>query len=375
MAAPMIVAGAGIAGMAACLALAKEDQPVLWIAPGLSDEAISSDKGRALKDKPGESLAAAAEPLLQSLGLGGCLDDPAHRRVEVTYSSWGGDALLERNRLGMTGRLGYVVHRGMLECNLARAVAHCRMVECLGGSVVAASREADLWRIRVALDQGGEEEVSGGFIIDATGRQAAVSRRFAAMKRQDTLIAAYDFLVQQDEDVEPTQATLIEAVAEGWWYGSLLADGRLALNFYSDPDLLPKGLRHRIEPWQALARRSRYVGRWIESAGFALSAPPSLTSAGTTWLEPTVGVGWAAVGDAAAAFDPLSAHGMTTALWTGIEAARAAAQAVDGSDAALATYGDRVQSGITRFLVSRGQVYGRERRFADQPFWRRRLLA
>lgn len=361
MRAPVAVAGGGIAGCAACLALAAQAVPTVWIAP----RADPSDKP---SEKPGESLAAAAGPLLREIGLGHLLADPAHRRVEASFTCWGSAALLERSGIAHPGGLGHVVDRGRLEAGMAAAAAGRPEITLVDASLTAFRREGGGWRLETDAGQA----IDAGFMIDATGRAAMVGRRQASHHRADRLIAAFDFLDQIDPDVDPTPATLVEGVENGWWYATLLADRRLVLNYYSDPDLMPRGIGRDAAAWRELAAGTGYIARWIETAGFALSRPPRLASAGTAWLSRAAGPDWIAVGDAAAAFDPLSAHGMTTALWTGIHGARAAHGALQGDPAGLACYADKVSLGIARFRSDRARIYAGETRFPDRPFWRRR---
>lgn len=183
----------------------------------------------------------------------------------------------------------------------------------------------------------------------------------------------YAFLDRDPEsDVAPTRATLIESTADGWWYAALLAGGRLALNFYTDPDLVPANVTRDLAVFRALLKETQFVGRWTAEAVFRLESPPRLASAGTTWIAPAAGEGWVAIGDAAAAFDPLSSHGITTALWTAIAAAEGASALVSGDAEPLSEYARKVAAGVQEFLVSRIGVHGQETRFTDRPFWQRR---
>lgn len=192
------------------------------------------------------------------------------------------------------------------------------------------------------------------------------------LNRADQQVAAWSILEQTCEDVDPTQATLIEAVEEGWWYAALLPDGRLSVAWFTDPDLVNKGLSQTVELWRARLKQPHFIARWIREAGFEAVAPPTLASAGTTWLETCAGENWAAVGDAAAAFDPLSSHGMTTALWTGHQAAEAMVRAIGGDRARLGDYAAQVKAGVETFRAQRKSFYGAEQRFAEHPFWTRR---
>jgi len=89
-------------------------------------------------------------------------------------------------------------------------------------------------------------------------------------------------------------------------------------------------------------------------------------------MEPAAGKAWAAAGDAAAAFDPLSSYGLTTALWSGHQAALAAAAALASDDAPLAQYAAGLRSAVGRFLAEQRAVHALERRWPSLPFWQRR---
>ena len=86
-------------------------------------------------------------------------------------------------------------------------------------------------------------------------------------------MAAYGFVEQHDDTIEPTPATLIEGVAAGWWYATLLPDRRLTLAFFTDPDLMPREVTRDTEAWRALATDTLFVQRWLDTAGYALREP------------------------------------------------------------------------------------------------------
>jgi 2-polyprenyl-6-methoxyphenol hydroxylase-like FAD-dependent oxidoreductase len=356
------VVGSGVAGPAAVLSLRAAGLDVIWIAP----------EPGADHDPVGETLAPAANPILQRLGLGDMLASDAHRPSHTTLSSWGRPQLVDRNAILHLEGAGLVLNRRRFEVDLrtraldAASAAHATALQ-------ASAVRNGLWHL--TLDNG--SAVTANALVDATGRVAVVARDLSERRRADQLAAACAFLPQVDDAVEPTRAVLIEAVADGWWYAALLPDGRLSVAYYTDPDLLPTSPTRDLATWRALIARTRYVGRWIEDAGFAVETVPKLPSVGTTWLDRAAGLAdgtpWLAIGDCAAAFDPLSSHGMTTALWAGERAGLILPAVLDGDRAPLDGYADAVADGVARFLEQRAAMYATERRFHDSPFWQRRL--
>lgn len=354
------VIGGGVAGAAACIALARGGRRPIWLAPS----------GREPAEPFGESLSPAAGSILEQLGLRALLDAPVHRRSNAVFSSWGGP-LVERSAMFDPGGAGWVLDRRGFELGLRGAAHEC--AEARDAALSWAECRGALWSL--SLTDG--SEISAAFVIDATGRAARLGRRLTTRRRFDRLVAATSTLRQEDPMVEPTRATLIEAVADGWWYASLLRDGRLSIAYFSDPDLLPRRLSSDVSPWRALIEKTDYISRWLAETGFAVRMPPKLFGAGTTCLDTAGGVsgtgaGWAAAGDAAAAFDPLSSHGITTALWTGMRAGFAAADWLSGDRVPMQDYVAAVKSGFAAYLEHHGSYYSAERRFHGGRFWTRR---
>ena len=361
--------GLGIAGHAALLALRDSGRSIITIAPApLASEGkgITKDGG----DRVGDSLSPAANATLRDLGLRDAFAAVPHRNANATYAAWGSSLLFERNAIVHTEGPGYVIDRPAFEKMLADAVAPAGIIR-REGALVRTERHAGRWR----LTFNNHRTISARFVLDCSGRRAVFAGAVARRHRADRLVAACAFLPQCDTSIEPTPATLIEAVPDGWWYAALLPDNRISLALFSDADLLPRGLSHDLNAWRGALAGTRYVKRWLDSAGYRADAPPRLTGAGTAWLTPVAGDGWAAAGDAAASFDPLSSHGIASALWSGRQAALAAAAHLTGDGRPLRRYAATIDAAVRNFQMQRAAIYSAERRFAGQPFWQLRIEA
>jgi flavin-dependent dehydrogenase len=357
------VVGGGIAGAAACRRLGQAGIQALWLVPPTTD-------GR---ERFGESLAPAARPILSTLGLEDLLRSAKHRSSNSLFSSWGSEALVERHASVSLEGPGLVVDRDAFEQDLAAAALETGSIRAIAASLRTLRMDGDSWRLTLADGTTRLAQV----VIDATGRSAVVGRRLARRVHHDHQVAAVAIASQRSTTVTPTPTTVIEAIPDGWLYAALLPDRRLSLAYFSDPDLLPRGISSDVTTWQQLLSGSIHVSRWIEDAEFGIERPPRLVPAGVASLDrgasEPIGRGWLAVGDAAASFDPLSSHGMTTALWTGVRGAEAAQAWLSGNRTEVQEYAQEVSRGVDRFLIDRVGVYGRETRFADRPFWKRRV--
>ena len=351
------IVGGGTAAAAAALTLVGSGHRVAVIAPQLEPG-----------DRPGESLSASGVDLLADLGLTQTFAAGPHRPATARFSAWGSELLAQSNPIAPSGGVAHVLDRPAFDRMLRDAME--RTGFAIDGTVERAQPCDDGWTLRLA----GGARLDARFAIDCSGRAAVVARASGLRRRADRMVASYAFLRQTAADVAPTPATMIEAVEDGWGYATLLPDLRLSLAFFSDPDRLPRGLMRDTRGWMRMVAESQSIARWLESADYAIVEPPRIASAATTWLEPVGNGRWAAAGDAAAALDPLSSHGLTTALWSGRRAALAAAAMLAGDGRPLLRYAEDFEAAIRSVLAARSSVYARERRFLHAPFWTRRSI-
>jgi flavin-dependent dehydrogenase len=315
----------------------------------------------------GETLAPAGVALLEELGLTQAFARDAHRASHATYSAWGVRLLAQSNAIANVGGAGYVLDRSAFDRMLhdARLASGATVISAC---VLAGGRDEAGWRIAL----GGGARVHARFAIDCSGRAAVLARRLARARRVDRLVAAYAAYRQRADEIDPTPATLIEAIDGGWWYATLLPDRRMSVAFFTDAHAMPRGMTHDLRTWNDALSATQFVQRWLESAAYERDGPVRIASAATTWLEPAAGADWAAAGDAAAAFDPLSSHGLTTALWSGRRAALVARAALAGDMEQVRDYAHAVQGAVASMLQGRRTIYACERRFEGSPFWESR---
>ena len=177
------------------------------------------------------------------------------------------------------------------------------------------------------------------WLIDATGRSAAVARSLGVKRSRDApLVALYRWTVSHTADTDTR--TLVEAVPDGWWYTARLPGNSRVVVLHVDAQQAASILR-TPGGWQDQLARTRYVCQVLKSTSFVTD--PRGTEACGARLERFASTRWLAVGDAAVSFDPLSSQGLLTALYTGMKAGQAVQAALSGEADLVETYANRLE--------------------------------
>ncbi|MCP2313635.1 tryptophan 7-halogenase [Kitasatospora paracochleata] len=346
----VVVAGAGPAGAAAAIALVRAGRTVLL-----------ADAGRG-PAPVGEALPAAARVLLRDLGADRALTG-GHLPCLANRSAWGSPALGSTDSILDPYGHGWHLDRQLFDRQL-REHARDQGARVLTGTVVRPSaRAADGgWTVELS----GRRTVRCRWIVDATGRRAAVATACGARRVvRDRQVAVHLTLGPAPDCADTT--TTVEAAPDGWWYTAPLPGGRRLLTWYTDADLpaartdLPTGLA-----------ATRHINSLSARHPWPSGAAPRKAPAHTAHLDTVHGDGWTAAGDAAVAFDPLSSQGILTALFTGLSAGQAVHARLGGDPDALADYARSVAAVRTTYLRNQRAHYAAEQRWPERPFWQRR---
>ena len=106
--------------------------------------------------------------------------------------------------------------------------------------------------------------------------------------------------------------------------------GERVVAFLTDADLVDRAAMLSAAGFAARLGATRYVRGLLMAHRYEPVGPPRAAGAQTARLDRVGGAGWAAVGDAAISFDPLSSQGILTALFTGLRAGQAVDRALAG---------------------------------------------
>lgn len=315
----------------------------------------------------GESLSRSAEEELRRLDvLDPYLREP-HLETQSRFSIWGNDELVEDSAWPAAPHHGWCLDRSRFNSFLwaqANATPHHRITS----HVERAEDEGETWMVALR----GGDRVRANIVLDCSGRAAVIARRQGERAQIDRLVAAYAVLPRIDDSIEPTLGSMVESISLGWCYSVVTPDRSMVVALFTDSDLLPDGITSSLEHWQEVVGAAEMTRKRIDTAGYAMDAAPRVVDASTRVGSVLATRRWLAAGDAAVCFDPLSSHGITTALWSGRAAAEAADEILAGAAGEPDEYDTVFRSGINQYLLDRRNMYALERRFETSPFWRRR---
>lgn len=261
------------------------------------------------------------------------------------------------------------IDRARFETMLGERAAQTGAQVRPGTRAVAAARVDGGFEV-VLEDPGGRRSVRATWVLDATGTRAWFARRQGASRRtHDRMVAVVRLAALRSGSF--TAQTVVEATADGWWYGARLPEDRLVTVLVADRRRARALTAGGYAGWRRLLAATRLLGPRLDGCrlgGEQLRVCPVVSST----LDRVEDGGWLAVGDAASAWDPLAAQGIHKALVDAADAARTIAGAAGRCEPPPWRYAERVAARFEGYATDRARLYAREQRWPDAPFWRDR---
>jgi flavin-dependent dehydrogenase len=334
------IIGAGPAGCSAAIVLAEAGWRV-----------VVYGRPPAAGDRIGESLSPGAPTLLERLDLRTRFLDDGHLLCHANASAWGSSELAWHDFIADPRGGGFHIDRPRFEA-LLRARA------CEAGA-------------RLILSDGTLPSITARYRVDASGRAACLARAFGARRELAWSQVALVTFARTGRPCDET-FTLVEAVPEGFWYSAPIPGGRFAVALFTDAGLHDARRARTIEGMHTLLANAPRTRDRLDKHAAVLDVDPRFVGADSGRTDPVQGPGWIAVGDAALTYDPVSAHGLTLALRTGVDAADTLLADAAGDTDALARYGARLARAFHDYRREALRIYASEQRWPQAPYWHKR---
>jgi len=237
--------------------------------------------------------------------------------------------------------------------------------------VQVTQNENRTWEIQLNHRTKGDIAVKAGFLLDATGRQAGVSRQVGIpTSRHDGLMAVGMFYVIPD-GAPLKQETFMESTEHGWWYCATLPDNRMTATLFTDADILQRLQLHKWPAFNGAIDETVHVKNILHRA--TPEHVPWTKNAFSQIGDSTARPRFMAVGDAAASFDPISAMGIGFAVSTGCRAATALMHHGMDNTEAVTAYQKSIETVFADYLKIKSGFYTKEQRWKESDFWKRRI--
>ena len=363
--ADVAIIGGGPAGSSTAIALARA---------GLS--VVVLERMERPRLRVGETLPPSIRLELDKLGVWAEFQRAGHLPSVGNRSVWGSAKPFDNDFIFNPYGSGWHVDRQRFDEMLLSAAQSSGAKVLNGMGLAGLEYESNRgWQLEMECTAG-RALINARFVVDASGRASAFARLCGIRRCSlDKLIGIVGYLDARLDHPTGERITLVEAVRDGWWYSALLPDGKLVVVYMTDTDIAAIQKLRESEQWLARLNQTRYTRERVESHNYELEAATHIVSANSSRLEAVAGNCWLAVGDAAASYDPLSSQGISTALSTGINAAKSIQDYFEGKPDALKDYADSLEKNFAAYLLNRRAYYAIEKRWPDSIFWRRRVDA
>ncbi|MGG7575567.1 NAD(P)/FAD-dependent oxidoreductase [Streptomyces sirii] len=252
----VVVAGGGPAGCAAALALVRAGRTVLL-----------ADSGTG-PPKTGEALVSVGRLVLADLGVDQPVLGTGHLPCHGNLSAWGSTELHAVDALHDPYGHGWHLDRPLFDRRLRAAAREAGAEVTEHTAVRRPARQPDgTWRLALCDRSGGSRErtVRCRWMVDATGRGAAIAVRSGARRRRGDRLTALHLTLDPAPRTALDGRSLVESDQDGWWYTALLPSRRRLVAYFTDPDLPgaaggAERFRDRLLATRHIAHRARPHG-------------------------------------------------------------------------------------------------------------------
>lgn len=356
----VVIIGGGPAGCAAAIRLGQlTDMRVLLV-----------DRGDSRQHQIGESIPPDTRHLLEVLGLWNSFKSQHHDPCLGSCSAWGSESLGYNDFIYNPMGHGWHLDRKKFNHMLQLAVQE-RGTEFKNSKFIN-SQGTDYGYLLTLRTAQTREQVTTQWVIDASGIKASFSSKLGnQIIHHDNQVCLTGFFAQHEAPAL-NQLTLLEATTYGWWYAARLPGNKTVVALACDRDFMHRFELRKERNWlKLLMAHSFYIApqvatqTWIKDS-ITINSTPSCISSEITGKQ------WLVTGDAAAAYDPISAQGIYKALTQGIKAAEAIELHQQGKQTALKQYSQTIKQQYAIYLEQRNHLYQQEKRWQNSPFWQQR---
>ncbi|MEM9821349.1 MAG: FAD-dependent monooxygenase [Bacteroidota bacterium] len=311
-----------------------------------------------------ETLPPSALPLLQNIGLLQLFQQHCIRKTNGYHSVWGSERLKDHNfYFHRPFRHGLKVHKARLLEQLEkqgqfRTFTYKHLLE------VQSTQEGAQLTYQY---KGKVRQLKAHVLIDATGRNRALLKWLNISTLDYDTSCAFSVHLPRKRHPRIKHDVFVESFQEGWGLISGLNEAQNILSIYTNAQSPIFRKASAYPNWPNILQNTQYLKYFlVEDPTIKVRGKKSNSSK----PQQIAGQNWLAVGDAALAFDPLSSHGISNALYTAMCADQLIPLHLQNpATNPFKEYAQSMEEIFRAYLKSKRMLYQSEGRWSDAPFW------
>lgn len=306
----------------------------------------------------GETLPPSALPMLQSMALLPLFEKTALRKTTGYHSFWGRAAVSDHNfYFNRPFQHGLKLNKAaLLQVLEEKQMAHIQHYE----RSISISLDGNP---NATLD--GITTLEAKLIVDATGRKRQLCKSLDIEQIEGDDLMAFSCHQKLVKLERLPHGVYVEAFEKGWGIVSQLDEERQVMSLFTRKEFAQEF--SDFANWEVLLKDTLHLKHYLgdtplnKLVGARANTSRPVKSAGPQWL---------AIGDAAMAFDPLSSHGITSGVYTALQAVGVIeAQLQDASSQAFSAYDAQLKKIYSAYYKQKLERYRQEQRWKEAPFW------
>ena len=311
----------------------------------------------------GEALPPTILPLLEVLHVRDEVEAAGFVRQGGSLIRWAGEV---RQRPPSETEPGFQVDRGRFDALLLERAARGGVRVVHRARARSVSRDGSgRWDVLVQ-SPAGNFSLEANVLVDACGRASLLGGR--RRRLAPPVLALYGYW----RDVAwETPRTLIDVAREQWYWAGPVPDGMVNATVFAAPERV-REVGANEAGYRRLLAQSPLLAACLEGT---LIGGVRVCSAVPLVAEEPAGDDWLKVGEAAFTLDPLSSHGVQTAMVSALQAAvviHTIRTAPERARAARTFYRERVHEVAAQHDELAAAHYRRQADDCPSPFWRAR---
>jgi flavin-dependent dehydrogenase len=357
----VVIIGGGPAGSSTALSLKKEN-PNLKIA--------ILEKSFFEKKRSGEMLKVNAKQMLEELNVWQDFLNEEYSPITSSCLIWGKNEIFKNDFITQPINGSWQLNRHDFDTFLLKQADHKGTKTFFGYEFLKIQKNSEKrWCLNIQNQKEEKLTLKASFVVDASGKSSSFALKQGAKKiRFDSLVGVFA-LFQNKNKLSLNTYSLMETSPDGWWYSVSLPNNKMVIAFMTENDIAKNLALTKWENWWNLLKKSNYTQERLEYS--IPSKKILMRTASSFYLDQIHGKGWASVGDAAGSIDPLTGHGITWALQSGINISPFIVNWLKGEDNALENYQKQMNLEYEKYLLERMFVYSLEKRWSENLFWQR----